>query len=329
MPGMTRSEQAQTVLMHNALWHRALIDNAEKQLVNNAGSVRYEDFQRIQAKLIEVRRKTLNGVLDLMTAGLTVPEDISTMLSGYENINEFQRAKVSMNPEALQNNSTDFAQSWVPLPIVHQGWKIPFRQMGFAYKNQVGMSESARQVAEGLEEILFLGSSEIKVSFQGATQSLYGYTNHPNRLTKTIVDWTDMANRTAIITQSVEMIGQMYDAASVSQPNSVVMYVATDIWTGLQEDYSTVKGDKTLKERIEAITEISAVKPALKLAAGEVVLVEMSDRTITLAVASDIVTIPHVRESEMADQVFTTYAAMTPQIKVDRNGKTGILHAST
>lgn len=325
-----RNEMAATISMHNTMWHNVLMDNAAGEMVNNAGTLRFLDHQRIQETLVETRRLALNGIADLMGAGLTKPEDIGTMLSGYENINEFQEANVSMNPTALQNNQIDFSPAWVPLPIVHQGWKIPWRQTGFSYKNQIGMTESVRQVGVKLEDILFNGNSKIVINFQGAQQPLFGYTNHPDRLTFTISDWTDIAtNRTNIITETVAMIGKLYNVGKVFQPNSVNMYVATDIWTGLQEDYSTAKGDKTLLERMEAVTEIRAIKPSISLAAGTVMLVEMSARTIELAVASDIVTIPHIRSNAIDDQAFTTYAAMTPQIKSDRKGVTGILHGTT
>ena len=79
-------------------------------------------------------------------------------------------------------------------------------------------------------------------------------------------------------------------------------------------------------DRMRKIAQVKDVKPAEKLAAGEVVLVEMAERTIQLAVASDIIAVPHQKTSPMEPQVMTTYAAMVQQIKSDFNGNTGIRH---
>ena len=52
----------------------------------------------------------------------------------------------------------------------------------------------------------------------------------------------------------------------------------------------------------------------------------MNPRTVELAVASDIVAVPHQKTNPMQPQVVTTYAAMVHQIKSDSNGNTGIRH---
>jgi len=110
----------------------------------------------------------------------------------------------------------------------------------------------------------------------------------------------------------------------------MILYVSNDAWVNLQNDYSATTGTtRTIKERLEAISEIKEVKPAEKLPEGgngTALLVEMEDRTVQLSVASDIVTIPHIRTSDLDDQVFTTYAVMTPILKSDRNDHMGIVH---
>ena len=113
--------------------------------------------------------------------------------------------------------------------------------------------------------------------------------------------------------------------------DSVCMYVANDIWTNLQNDYKVESTDTSgsgmmVVERLKKIAQIRDVKPAEKLADGEVVLVELEERTIQLAIASDIISVPHQKTSPMMPQVMTTYAAMVPQIKVDSAGNTGIRH---
>ena len=326
----TLNQMAQ-VFNADQAWKRALRDSKDgKRVINAVGTLRHEDHRRIMDEVTAVRRRTLNGVMDLLSAGLTTNEDIGTQLVGVETVSEFQAALRDMNPTANQNNTTTFEDTYTPLPITHQGWRIPFRQIAFRYKRSLGLTESVRQVSESLEDMLFNGDSSINVIVNGSSSSIIGYTTAPNRETLTISDWTDITtNRGVIVEEAIEMVDLAFTGGAVSGPNSMIMYVANDIWTPLQNDESTQKGSKTLKERIEDISQIREVKPAEKLANGEVLIVEMASRTVELALASDIVTVPHQRNNDMSDQEFTTYSVMVPIIKSDRNDKTGIVHGTT
>ena len=106
------------------------------------GTLRHEDFLSIQTRVEEVRRRALNGIQDLKDAGLTFSEDIATQLVGFEKINEFQEARQDMNPNVNQNNDTVYSEDYVPLPIAHQSWNVPWRQTGFDYKRSVALPES-------------------------------------------------------------------------------------------------------------------------------------------------------------------------------------------
>ena len=76
------------------------------------------------------------------------------------------------------------------------------------------------------------------------------------------------------------------------------------------------------------IPELKDVKFSEKLADDNIVFVEMTARTVQLAKASDIISVPHVKTNPLAGQTMTTYAAMVQIIKVDSNGNTGILHCT-
>jgi hypothetical protein len=308
--------------------------NEAKSLLTNAnGTVRHEDFMVIQDKIVEVRRRKLNGITDLMEAGLSFGVAITEQLVGFENVNEFQEARQDMNPNSYQNNDTVFTEAYVPNPITHQSFSVPWRQDGFSYKRSLGLSESVRQVSERLEDTLFNGNTEIAVSFNGANQALYGYTTHPDRGTATVSNWalSTPAGLAAIVPEVVTQVGLMFSAQGGVGTDSVILYVANDIWTNLQNDYKVESTDtsgngSSVLDRIKKIAQIKDVKPAEKLISGSSVMVEMEERTIQLAVASDIISVPHIKTMPMSPQVLTTYAAMVQQIKVDSNSNTGIRH---
>jgi hypothetical protein len=303
-----------------------LVKNA---LYNNAShTLRHEDYLVIQEMITEVRRRKLNGIADLQSSGLTFPVNIGDQIVGTENINEFADAEQEQNPSGYDNEDTVYSETYVPNPITHKSFGVPWRQQGFNYKSSAGLKESMRKVAERLEETLFNGNSKISVNFGGVAQPIYGYTTHPDRGTATISDWSVEANNDAIVNEVISNVGTMFKDQGGVELGSVVLYFPKNFKEAMDRDYSSVKGDLTVAERIMKIPEIKDVKFAEKLDDSNVMYVEMSDRTIQLAVASDIVSVPHVKTNPMASQVMTTYAAMVQIIKSDSNGNTGILHAS-
>lgn len=299
-------------------------NEAVQTLLRNAdGTLRHEDFMVIQDRIVEVRRRALNGISDLREMGLTFGVGIGEQLVGFENVNEFQAAEQAMNPNNYQNNDTVFTESFVPNPITHQSFQIPWRQTGFDYKRSLGLTESVRQVAERLEDTLFNGNADIAVNFNGSSFPIYGYTTHPDRGTDTVSDWTLTANVDKIIPELIEQIGEMWANQGGVNNDSVTVYLSNDLWTIFQKDYKAATRG-SIMERAMTIAQVRAIKPAEKLAAKTVVLVEMERRTVELAVASDIITVPHTKTNPMAPQVLTTYAAMVQQIKSDSNGNTGV-----
>jgi len=183
-------------------------------------------------------------------------------------------------------------------------------------------------VAERLEETLFNGNSNITVNFNGALQKIYGYTTHPDRGTKTISDWSVTANFDKIVGEVIDAVGSMFADQGGVELDSVVMYFPRNFKAAMDQDYVSGFPSDTVADRLKRIPEIKNIKFGEKLADGNVMFVEMLERTIQLAVASDIVSVPHVKTNPMAGQVMTTYAAMVQVIKVDSAGNTGILHAS-
>lgn len=300
-------------------------EEASNLLTNANGTLRHEDFIIIRDRVVEVRRRALNGITDLMGAGLSFNVSISDTMVGFEKINEFQEARQEMNPNSYQNNDTTFTEDYVPNPITHQSFNVPWRQQGFDYKRSLGMTESIRQVSERLENTLFNGNSSISVSFNGTVYPIYGYTTHPDRGTGTISDWTIQANVDKIVDEVVDQVGAMFTGQGGVSNDSLILYLSNDFWDVFQKDYKA-EVETTVMDRVKRIAQIRDVKPAEKLASKNALLVEMESRTVELAVATDVISVPHTKTNPMAPQAMTTYAAMIHQIKSDTNSNTGVRH---
>ena len=297
--------------------------------VTNATTLRHEDFLVIRDEVLRVRRRELHGIQDLKDAGVSFSVSLGEQLVGFEKINEFAEAGQDMNPRNYQNNDTVFAEDFVPNPITHQSFNVPWRQQGFDYKRSLGIEEATRQVSERLEETLFNGNTTIVVTFNSVAYPIFGYTTHPDRGTGTITDWTLEANRDNIIPELIDEIGAMWSTQGGVANDSVMVYVANDIWNVFQKDYITAFPSDRIAARAKEVAQVKDIKPAEKLASGQVVLVEMARRSVELAEASDVIAVPHIKTSPMEPQVVTVYGAMVQQIKVDTNSNTGIRHLTT
>ena len=294
----------------------------------NATSIRHEDAQTIQEMIVQLTEYQLNGISDLIAAGLTVPAMITDQLVGYESIDKHNPAIQEMNPNGSDNNALEYQLRYVPLPITHQGYDVFWRQQGFQYKSSAGLSSSVRTISERLEESLFNGNTDVTVDLDGNSYELKGYTNHPNRIQATTSDWSVPANKDKIKSEMLALVGKFFTEAKIKEPNSLQVYIPGNYVEVMDDDYSTVKGDATVRERLQKIPEIREIKFSDRLADGEISMVYMNPETVQLAIASNIVSIPHTKTEPMENQAFTTYAAMVHMLKTNSDGIIGVLHAT-
>lgn len=307
-------------------WREILSTNAAGDVINNAGTVHYDDYKDLTTDVIKSREFMNVGTQDLIAAGLTQQSSINKTIVQYQTMNTFD-AKVSMNGSNREENQTNYEINWIPQPIYHTDFFIPWREEGFSYKESDGIMESVYRVNEKQDQVLFLGA-DLGVRVSGQLAPLYGYTNHPDTITATISNWALEANIDAITPEAVKLVGELFVGGRVMETNSVMMYVATDIWSNLQNDYSSQKGDRTVLERIRAIAEIAEVKPQKDIPAGGVTLVEMRPRTVQLSVAQSPIAVPWVKSHALENGRFTVYSSMVAKIKADRTGKAGVLYAT-
>lgn len=313
-------------------WGGLLIDNESGKIVNNtSGALHYEDHKRMLDDVVAARKYFPTVYAALSAApGIAVSSSLYETLIGYSDMNEFD-AKTSMDGSGRESNQTDYRYNWVPQPIYHCDFHIPWRQQGFAYKQADGSSEATMQVALERDRTLMLGNPGIVVNVNGVDAPLYGLTNHPDilALPAGISNWALEASSDLVYKEAVNLIKELFTTRKAAQsPNSVVMFVANDVYPMLELDYATEKGDRTNMERIKAITSIRDVLPSQWLPDGAVLLVEVSPMTLRIPQASDIVVAPWTRTDPMEALRFTVFAASTLQIRKDRNGNTGLLYAT-
>lgn len=187
------------------------------------------------------------------------------------------------------------------------------------------MEESMRVCLVKLEDTLFNGNSNLNIDYAGTNYQIYGYTNHPNRGTFNIGDWTVSSNSELIVTEAIAACGQMYTNQGGVGNDSLITYVANDIWTNLQNDHKA-DSEQSILARLKRIAYMKDVKPSNRLANGTAVMVEMMSRTVQMSESQSLIVVPHVKTSPLSAQFMTAYAVATFHIKSDRNDNTGIMH---
>lgn len=303
-----------------------LITNKMESRRNSA--LPHEVWRQIDKTAIEVFSASLVAAQDLISAGLTLNiNNVGVTVSGYEKINDFEDAIVSMDPAVRgDNQKLTYAMESFPIPFFNQKFELGTRQLaasrsnGYEGLDLMQARTANRKVAEKIEKMIFSGLPELGTA--GASSQIYGYTTHPNRITMTPTgtNWATVAGRD-IITDVLAMENQLVQN---NRRGPFFLYVAKNLWNVLQNDYKT-ESDKTFLNRILDIEGISAVKMGYYLPDNNAVLVQMDPDTLDLAIAQDVLNVQNI-QTDKDCYPFVSSACLALRIKSDANNTTGIVH---
>ena len=301
-----------------------------KQLVQNANTtLRKDEWKFLDAAVVKAAQSRLVVVGAMRAAGLSynVPNamgktvleterqgDISAAISSMDGLNEGQADR----PEYDLVN--------LPLPITHKDFHFSARQIQASRNGGSPLDTStaelaARKVSEQIEK-LTLGVAST-YSFGGGT--IYGFENFPNRLTKTLTDpatsgWT-----------GADLVGEVL--AMKTQSQNAYHYgpwklLCSTNWDAvLDADYSTSKGDLTLRERLAKIEGVQMVQTVDFLSANTMILVQQTTDVARIVNGVDLTTVQWESHGGMRIN-FKVMAIMVPQLRADINNNTGIVHGS-
>lgn len=308
------------------------VNGEEKAVVVNApGALRREDWLTVDRAIVTAAKERLRVVQDLRSAGLihNIPNGMSRTVLQTETQSDVNDAILSMDGmRASQNDRPEFDLENLPLPIVHKDFSFSLRNIlasrnGGSPLDTTTAELAARRVAE-LVEKLTLGLTD-PGSFAFAGGTIYGYSNHPDRNTKTITD-PSSSGWTAVVT-----LGEILEMKTQSQDDfhfgPWMIYHSTAWDRYMDDDYSAAKGDNTLRQRIRMVEGIQDVRTVDFLSGFDLILVQMTTDTTRMVVGMDITTMQW--ESKGGMQLnFKVMAIMVPQLRSDFNGNMGLVHGS-
>lgn len=295
--------------------------------VHQNAILRKEEWELLDDEVLDVAHTQLNGVADLINAGLTHDlGGLGTLISSFERISDMDPAEVSMSGVSRgERDRQDFDLVSYPVPVIFKEFQFDIRHLMASRNRGEGLDvsqsrEATRLVTDKIEDILFNGHT---ANLGGNV--IYGYTTHPNRNNDTAAnygggDWGTggMAYKT--------LKGMMKVLRDDGFPGPYGAYVAPAQYDETLALYGSLDNNELgiIKDRLP---DLSFVKPSYKLAAGNVLVVSMQKDVVDLGVAEGV---QPLQWSEIGGWIleFRIFAAMVPRIKADKKGQSGIAHAT-
>jgi len=304
-----------------------IISNSGQPLVANDGALlRYDEWKDIDTEVIKVATDRLVGIRDLQAAGLTHNlGSLGITLSQWEEESDMTGADVSMSgitegqQDAVAYNLRD-----VPVPIFHKDFSVNLRRLEASRMvgESIDVSQASiasRRVTERSEDMLF-GGAPIQVD----GKKLYGYTTQPGRSQIDLsTNWDTLtSSQNATILDDVQSMLQA--AREDKKYGPFVLYVPRGYEYKLDEDFSE-QYPRTVRERLTALGGVDRVVVADRLAANNVLLVQLTRDTVDLAIAQPITTVQWSSNGGMTEN-FKVMACWAVRLKSDYDGRSGIVH---
>lgn len=298
---------------------RPYLEAKNPKLRTNA-LLRRDEWLDIDRELQDVVKTGLVAVADLIERGLTRQlNGLGSIVTMYEQVSDMTAADVSMEGIVQgEDDRVEFNPVFTPVPIIHKDFSISLRHLLASRRNGDGLDvtqarKSAELVRDKTESILMNGHSKNLGGYK-----IYGYTTAPNRITDTATgDFGTAGNGYNTILEMVEVLM----AKGFTGPFGV--YIA---FTQYMELLKKNANDSTeLSLILELIPQVEFIKPSFDLAAGNLVMVQLSKSVVELNIAQEMTP---VQWDEHGGQLtrFRVMQAVVPVIKYDYNNSCGVCH---
>lgn len=304
-------------------------------VTNTPATLTKEQWIELDQVVTRVARPLLKVWGGINEAGLTYRTGgLGTTVLQRQTVTDAGEAGLSMDGLKRTNRDRGIVDLvGLPLPIVHSEFSFPLRELiasrqnrgpnlGPAFPFDTYMLEQATRRCAEVTEKLTIGTLPL-YTFQSG--SVYGLTNYPQRITKTITlptaaNWTPQLHLSEIL----GMIQSMNDIFYYGPYNG---YYSPGWTKYLDDDYSAAYPGISLRMRLSQIKDLMMYEKADYLPNFQVVLYERSTLCMRAVTGMDLMSVQW--ESEGGLEInFKVMGIMIPQPWSDANGSTGICHAT-
>lgn len=311
-----------------------LMGNGIMSPVANATSLRKDEWIQLDRQVLMATRKRLRAWADLSAANSFGGFDgMSKTVLEHETMSDPGEAMVDMDGTAEgRTDQPKFQLEGLPLPITHSSFTVSKRKLATSRNSgtpfDTVMGEAAgRRVAEAIEKTLIgvqTGMTYGTAANYGRAPTVYGYLNHPARAIKNDMTAPTSTNGTVVVDEVLALRELLYNNNFFGPFN---LYVSTNYDQYLDNDFKT-NSDKTTRQRILEIDQISSVKRLDYLSGTRMILVQMTSEVARAVNGMAITTVQW--ESKGGLQLnFKVMGIQVPQIRADINGNSGIAVGTT
>lgn len=330
MDGDTLQLTANGVLPTGSVAQRLVAANMNVNALRTNDVLMKDEWVQFDQTVVEVARARLVAVGALVQQGLVynIAGGLGTTVVQWDKASDMSPANVSMS--GVTEGERDrilFTLQSMPLPITHKEFQINVRNLIATRRSgsRLDTSQAAmatRLVAEQIERSLYDG---IAITSGGGT--IYGLRTEPNRNTGALKagGWAAAATTGADILADVL---KMMDAlADDNMYGPYELHVSIDAWNKLQDDFKA-NSDRTILERILAISGIMAVRPSPYLTGGvnnQVVMFQTTSDVVDIVDGLQPTTVQWETNGGMTVN-FKVMSIMIPRVKSDANNQSGVAH---
>jgi hypothetical protein len=299
----------------------------------NAATLRRDEWKALDEAVMNVARERLVGIADLEANNLVynLNNAMGTTVFEWHDVGDSMEATMTMDGVTRsKGDRPTFQHNYLPIPIIHSDYEINARVL--AASRSLGNSldtyaaeNAARRIAEKLEDMLFTdvtyGYGETDAR---SRNTIYSYVNFPDKNDVVLAKAWDHSTKTG-----AEIIADVLAMKQASIDDyhwgPWKLYIPTAYETVLDEDYDTTTPGTTIRERILKISGISGITVVDRLAADNVLLIEMKSDTVRLIKGMALTNLQAETEFGFVNK-YKILTIQVPQLRSDRNSRCGIVH---
>jgi hypothetical protein len=304
--------------------------------VMNATTLRKDEWILLDNVVRQAARKRLKAWSDLAAANTFGGFDgMANPILEWEKVSDPGSAVQDMDGMGeAPNFNPVFSLQGLPLPITHADFFLPERFLAASRNKGIPADTSriafaGRRVGELVEQVTIgavAGAQYGDSTNYGDTSKVYGYLNHPDRLTKTNMTQPDGTNGPAVLTSWLAAIESLSDA---NQYGPFMVYVSKDQQKYLNNLFSTTEPSAgTLRSKLLEIEEVKGIQQLDYLTAADnpytTIFVQMDPETARAINGMDITTMQWTSMGGLRNN-FKVMSIYVPQIRSDYNGNMGLL----
>lgn len=346
--GVTITNSAGEPVVRRVCRPQLVAERKQKDLpvvnVNNASVLRKDQWLLLDATVLRAARARMRAWADLRASSTYGGFDgMATMILEHEIMTEPGEAIVDM--EGLtegRNLQPEFGLQGLPLPITHVDFWLSQRFLAASRskgqpQDTMRAELAGRTVGERIEKTV-IGTETglqfgVATDYHLSTSKVYGYINHPSRITKTDLQTSaNMATNiattggTLFLQDVIEMVAL---AAAQNFFGPFILYVSTAYDDLLDYDFKA-ESDKTIRQRVLQLDRITDIRRLDYLTGDVMILVQMTDDVAQAVNGLEVTTLQWESKGGM-QRNFKVMAIQVPRIrsKYVRSVSTGVTSSTT